>query len=228
MLSSLQSWTEAAGFPTWIASCQPVGTSLFGIHALCQESTPCKALRTWRMKQGASAHIQVAKADATDVMSLLADLTKATDELNRERYAMEDIMCQMSAAGLLDSACASSSSSSSSDCGDPSPTSVPSESAMRSVLTMQQGTVAVCQGKACTRRGASADIHSALQRHFTDSGAQVDVQCTKCLGACKTATNIRVEPTPGDGDVRIVNAVCLDDLVVQQPAARGPLMQACT
>lgn len=54
--------------------------------------------------------------------------------------------------------------------------------------------VEVCMGKACSKRGA-AQVLAELQR----SGGVSVSGCTKCMGKCKAAPNVRVTPSGGQG-----------------------------
>lgn len=170
------------------------------------------------MKQNEQAHVvQVAKADVADTMSLLRELALATDTLNRRRYELEDVMCRMSAAGVGD-ACTSSSSSS--DCGTGKPAPVPATDALAAVLAQETGVVLVCEGKACTRKGASSEVRGLMQQHYDSTGSNVQLGSCSCLGMCKSATNMSARGATGEE--RIVTGVALAD-VQQQTCCERPL-----
>jgi hypothetical protein len=134
--------------------------------------------------------VKVAKAKLHESMALLGEFAMATEVLNRRRYELEDVLCRMSAAGYVEEC--SSSSSSSGDCGTDKPVAVPASEGLASVVAAKEGSVLVCEGKACQRKGYSDEIHASLGEHFSRSGSKVVLDRCTCLGTCKTASNIQV------------------------------------
>jgi hypothetical protein len=74
----------------------------------------------------------------------------------------------------------------------PRPEVRPAAEGLPAVLAATRGEVAVCEGKACCRKGGSDEIYEELVQHFqTRDGVRLG-RC-KCLGQCKYATSVRLE-----------------------------------
>lgn len=164
--------------------------------------------------------VQLCKARAGESMPLLGELALATEELNRARFSMEDVLCRMQAEGVAET-CVSSSSSSE-DCapGQPKPGKpvvVSADEALPDVLAAAGGQVSVCEGKACTRSGENKSIYDELQTHFAATGGGPALTRCKCLGQCKHPTSIRSEGP--QGEVRVVRGVQLDAVKEQTRGA---------
>lgn len=147
-------------------------------------------------------------------MPLLGELALATEELNRARFSMEDVLCRMQAEGVADTCASSSSSSSGEDCAPGKrkpgkPEVLVAEQALPDVLAASGGQISVCEGKACNRKGENQGIFDELESHFAAAGAAAPTlaRC-KCLGQCKYPTSIRSECP--EGEVRVVSGVLLD------------------
>jgi hypothetical protein len=141
----------------------------------------------------------VSKAEASECSLLLSELATATAALNEGRFEVEDILCRMRAAGIVEpSSICSSSSSSSSECDQPTrtekqePEVVSSAEGLPAVLAALRGEIAVCGGKACCRKGDSDQIYEELVRHFEAREGVSLVRCS-CLGQCKYAANVRLQ-----------------------------------
>jgi hypothetical protein len=139
----------------------------------------------------------VSKAEASECSLLLSELATATAALNEGRFEVEDILCRMRAAGVVEpsSICSSSSSS---ECDQPKrtekqePEVVSSAEGLPAVLAAVRGEIAVCEGKACCRKGDSDQIYEELVSHFEARKGVSLVRCS-CLGQCKYAASVRLQ-----------------------------------
>lgn len=130
--------------------------------------------------------MQVRKAKMEQKAHLQADMQSLLMEVNFDNDRLADLIKRMTDAGYVDD-CSSSSSE------EEMQTEV-LDAAMGGVLKllkMKKGTVTVCVGKACTRKGKSESIKQALQQRWEGTG--VEVQTCSCMGMCKTAANVQVE-----------------------------------
>lgn len=84
------------------------------------------------------------------------------------------------------------------------------------LLNFENGQVSVCTGKACTRKGGSEHILSALVSRWEDD-PKVDVQQCSCMGECKKAANVELR---GDGTTTVVTGLQPEMLPAKQAAER--------
>ena len=83
---------------------------------------------------------------------------------------------------------------------------------------LKAGSVTVCTGKACVRNGRALVVLDTLSNHF--AGTTVSTGECKCMGACKQATNIKIEDE--SGFEVMIGGLTPDKLAAMLPGIKVP------
>lgn len=198
-------------------------------RAFYAEPMPCKSLQN-RQKELTKSICETSKrvkklakkierAPLEKKAALSADLAVATNELSQKHDMLSQLLQDMWAAGYVEES--SSSSSSEDDCSKPrlDARDTRAVGSPAPLAELRQGSVEVCTGKACARRGGSEQLSEALKDRFY--GTSVDVTDCKCMGMCKAAANIRVNDAETGASVLLSN---INAQVLQQqlPGVKVP------
>lgn len=149
---------------------------------------------------------------------LQADMQSLVTEVNFDADRLGDLIKRMAEAGYVQD-CSSSSS-------DEDMQMEVLDAAMGGadkLVQMKKGTVNVCLGKACTRKGKSESIEQALQGHWEGNGVQI--RTCSCMGMCKTAANVQLEYEGSSVAVTALSPTILEEhgVCVPELASAGSL-----
>lgn len=130
--------------------------------------------------------MQIKKANSQKKAGLHEEMQCLVKEVNLDTDRLGDLIKRMADAGFVDP-----DTSSSEDMEEPTRSIDAASGGAVELCGVRSGTVTVCTGKACTRKGQSDSITQALQQHW--AGSDVLVQTCSCMSMCKSAANVQID-----------------------------------
>lgn len=124
------------------------------------------------------------KAPADKKVTLALEMKKVITTIEADNDNLVRLAMRMAEQGYEDP-----DSGSSSDEDAPQEVVAAADQGVTQLLSLEKGLVNVCTGKACTRKGGSEQILSALTSRWKDN-PDIDVQECSCMSMCKLAANV--------------------------------------
>lgn len=130
--------------------------------------------------------MQITKSPADKKVTLALEMKRVIATIDAENDNLVRLAMRMAEEGYEDP-----DSCSSSDEDAQQELVAAADGGVTQLLGLEKGLVNVCTGKACTRKGGSEQILSALSSRWQDN-PDIDVQECSCMGHCKLAANVAI------------------------------------
>jgi hypothetical protein len=131
--------------------------------------------------------IQAAKSSTSRKAEVIAEMRVVINEVTRDCVRYDELVKRMALVAYHDD---EDSDSSCDEEEDMLVTVDAKEGGMGVMLALEEGSVSVCTGKACTRKGNSLVLVDEIKQRM--AGRDVTITSCKCMGICKSAANVEL------------------------------------